>query len=244
MEDYTHTLRTREMRLPWDDPLHMLFYTLLQERATQVNYLNLGLATAGDTRSAMLSNSIDPVLAQVCRTIAVDEAAHYHFFLESARLFLYYFPSDAVLAMADVIRHFAMPAGDIIPDYDRFGAALHQAHVFSWRIHHRDVVTVALRQLGAASLRAVEAGIMRSREAPRPDGALQTTAIFDAIDHDHVERSVSRLFTRIEQYSVDSGVEHTVDATFHRARLAVADGSTSVNVATEGVSLNERLAGE
>ncbi len=244
MENYTDTLRKREMQLPWDDPLRMLFYTLFQERATQVNYLNLALVATGDMRSAVFSDAADPVLAQVCRTIAVDEAAHYHFFLEAARLFLYYFPADAVDAMADVIRNFAMPAGDIIPDYDRFGAALHETHIFSWRIHHRDVVTVALRQLGASSLRATEAGIMRSREAPRPDGALQTTTIFDAIDHDHVERSVSRLFGRIGQYAAESGVEHTIDATFQRARIELAEVGQNMNVTTADALGEEQLADE
>ncbi len=40
IEEYTQLLREKEWNLPWDDPLRTLFYTLFQERATQMNYLH------------------------------------------------------------------------------------------------------------------------------------------------------------------------------------------------------------
>ena len=39
------------------------------------------------------------MLAEVARTIAVDEAAHYNFFLEITRLFLYYYPARTLDAL-------------------------------------------------------------------------------------------------------------------------------------------------
>ena len=224
MEAYTDTLRGSEYALPWDDPLHMLFYTVFQERATQVNYLNLGLAAAGQPPSALLAGAEDPVLAQAARTIAIDEAAHYAFFLEAARLFVYYFPQDAIDAMTDVVRHFGMPAQDIIPEYEAFTRALHRSGVFSRRIYHTDVVGVALRHLGAANLRVVEDGLRRSRVVPDPNGNRVTTAIFDTIDHDRVEASVQRLFARIDTYAREAGVAHTLAGGFERARTAAATG--------------------
>ena len=223
MEDYTDALRKRAWDLPWDDPIHMLFYTVFQERATQVNYVNLGLALSEGMPDGPFAHSADPVLAQACRTIAVDEAAHYHFFLEAARLFLYYFPEEAGAAMADVVRHFGMPARDVIPDYAAFGAVLHQSGLFSRRIHYRDVVAVALKHLGADDIRYVEAGIRRSREAPAPDGTLRTTAIFDSIDHDHVERSVRRLFERTRAFAAEAGVAHTMNLQYRQARMVMPD---------------------
>jgi acyl-[acyl-carrier-protein] desaturase len=37
IEDYKHALRSQEWRLPWDDALHIVFYAVIQERATQLN---------------------------------------------------------------------------------------------------------------------------------------------------------------------------------------------------------------
>jgi acyl-[acyl-carrier-protein] desaturase len=225
LEEYTQSLRTGEWTLPWEDPLRMLFYTVLQERATQVNYLNLGLAAIGQSRLPLLANAGDPVLAAACRTIAVDEAAHYHFFLEAARLFLYYFPEEAVEALVDVIRHFAMPAISIIPGYDQFASTLHASGVFSRRIHYSDVIEIALKQLGVHGLRALEDGLRRARAVPASDGAMRTTAIFDSIDHHEVERRVERLFARVRDYTADAGVDHTLDLRFFVARKdAIADG--------------------
>lgn len=231
MEDYTDRLRAKAYQLPFEDPLRMLFYTVFQERATQVNYLNLGLAAAGKHSHPALAGATDAVLAQACRTIAIDEAAHYNFFLEAARLFLYYFPEDAASAMVDVIRHFSMPARDIIPDCDTFGAVLHETGVFTRRIHYRDVVQTALAQLGTEGVRAVEDGIRRSREAPTPDGAMRTTAIFDTIDHAFVERKVQRLFARVTEYGREAGVDHTMHTIFRLARTTLSTGASSSEVA-------------
>ncbi|MCE9559032.1 MAG: acyl-ACP desaturase, partial [Armatimonadetes bacterium] len=116
--EYGEALRNEEWRLPWDDPVHMLMYTVFQERATQVNYLNLGLIARGKGISPEVDT--DPVLEQVCKLIAADEAAHYHFFLECARMHLYFFPAQALEALANVVRHFAMPAANIIPNFNEF----------------------------------------------------------------------------------------------------------------------------
>lgn len=201
IEEYMGVLRDKQWKLPWDDPIHMLFYTVFQERATQVNYLNLGLVAKGEHTHPAFANDADPVLAQLCRTIAVDEAAHYNFFLEGARLFLYYFPEKAVEAIVDVLRHFAMPAGDLIPNYDKLAELLHRTTIYGAREHSRDVVKVALSQLGATALRAVEAGLRRSREVPdSDDGTLRRTAIFDSLDFGLVETKVKALFRKIGDF--------------------------------------------
>lgn len=214
MENYTDVLRKKAWDLPFEDPLRMLAYTVLQERATQVNYLNLGLVASGKPVSQTLLGAADPVLASACRTIAVDEAAHYNFFLEAARLFLYYFPEDMTEALVDVVRHFGMPAREIIPDYDRFGAVLHDHAIFSRRIHYRDVVKEALAQLGMADLKAVEDGIRQTRLVPAPDGSMRGTAIFETIDHDFVVGKVQRLFGRVNEYLDSAGVSHTMPLEF------------------------------
>lgn len=208
IEEYKHVLRSKEWELPWDNPLHMIFYTVIQERATQVNYLNTGLIAAGKDEKPEFANDTDPVLLQVAQTIAVDEAAHYHFFLEGARLFLYYYPAQALDALHDVIKFFAMPAGELIPDYDRFAEVVARAAVYGPREHIRDVLDVALAQMGVSGRLALRQGIKRIRQVPLlEDGNMVDTAIFDVLDYNGVAKKVQNLFGRIENYEKAVGFD-------------------------------------
>ena len=212
MEERTATLRASAYELPWDDALHMLFFTVLQERATYVVYHALERAARGETANERLGSVEDPVLAAACATIARDEAAHYHFFVEASRLFLYYFPEESVVALVDVIRHFAMPAGDIVPDYGAFTRVLHRAGLFGPRMHHRDVVSVALAHLGIPALRALEDGIRRTRTLP--DAADRDADIWQWADPVRVERAASTVFARVRRYAESAGVAHTMCTDF------------------------------
>jgi acyl-[acyl-carrier-protein] desaturase len=214
MENYTDQLRGQQWQLPWEDPMHIIFYTVFQERATQLNYINLGLVAKGQLEHEVFVDEVDPVLAAACRTIAIDEAAHYNFFLEGARLYLYYFPEEAVAAMADVLRHFSMPARDIIPDYDKFGEILHRTAIFGLRQHQRDVVRVALNNLGAENLRKVEDGIRRSREIPDENGTMRTSAIFETIDHEFIETRIKQMHGKVASYEAEIGFDEVSPTKF------------------------------
>jgi acyl-[acyl-carrier-protein] desaturase len=203
VREYGEALRNEEWRLPWDDPLHMLFYTVFQERATQVNYLNLGIVARGAGFSG--EADADPVLERACKLIAADEAAHYHFFLECARLHLYLFPAKALEALASVLRHFAMPAAEIIPNFSDFSETVMRIGVYGPRSFSRDVAKVALAQLGVESLRSVEAGIRRSREIPDEHGLFRTGAIFETLDYRRIEQKVRALFGKLLEYNVATG---------------------------------------
>lgn len=208
VKEYDEALRGQEWRLPWDDPLHMLYYTVFQERATQVNYLNLGIIARGEGFSG--ERDRDPVLEHACRLIAADEAAHYHFFLECGRMYLYFFPDRAMEALANVLRHFAMPAADIIPNFSQFSETVMRIGVYGPRSFSRDVAKVALSQLGLESLRKVEEGIRRSRLIPDIEGAFRTGAIFETLDYRTVEQKVKQLFSRLKAYNISVG-RHEVD---------------------------------
>jgi acyl-[acyl-carrier-protein] desaturase len=212
IEQRTAMLRAQTYEMPWDDALHMLFYTVLQERATYVVYRELQRAALGRRSDERLDSIQDPVLASVCATIARDEAAHYHFFLEAARLFLYYFPEDSVAALVDVVRHFAMPAGHLVPDYDTFTRALHEGGVFGPRTHYSDVVNVSLAHLGLPALRALEAGIRRTRQLPGDDG--RDMDVLGWVDAARIERAAQAAFTRAHTYASSSGVAHTLHTDF------------------------------
>jgi acyl-[acyl-carrier-protein] desaturase len=198
-------LRGQEWAIPWEDPVHMIFYTVFQERATQVNYLNMAAIARGETGKAALAGDVDPVLAEMSKVIAIDEAAHYNFFLEGARLYLYYYPVQAIEAMYDVITHFAMPAGHLIPDYNSFAEVVARAGIYGPREHSRDVVQHALNNLGFAGRKAVEAGIKRGRMVPDENGNMRDSAIFDGIDFPSIANKVKRVFGRIREHEEEVG---------------------------------------
>ncbi|RYG48599.1 fatty acid desaturase [bacterium] len=205
LRDYMGQLRGGAWKLPWEDPMHMIFYTVFQERATQVNYLNLANIARGKSEVEGFRGVHDPVLDHASRVIAADEAAHYNFFLEGARLYLYYYPTKALECMVDVIRHFAMPAGNIIPNYDQFAELVHRAAVYGPREHAKDVVAIALKNLGVAGRKALETGIKKGRMIPDENGNLRDSAIFEGIDFPHVRSAVRRIFGKIEKYEREVG---------------------------------------
>lgn len=205
IESYKYALREKEWELPWDNPLHMLFYTVIQERATQVNYLNTGLIARGKSKIAELRGDEDPVLASAAQVIAIDEAAHYNFFLEGARLYLYYYPAQALEALHEVIQFFAMPAGDLIPGYDKFAEAAVAARVYGPREYVRDVLDVALKNLGLEGRKALLNGIKRIRQVPTEDGTMRDTAVVDTLDYKQIEKKVQQLFGRVTKYEEQTG---------------------------------------
>jgi acyl-[acyl-carrier-protein] desaturase len=204
---YKEDLRSSVHRSLWEgDALRNLVYTVFQERATQLNYLNLLKIACGKSEKPQHRGDADPVLAKVAQTIAVDEAAHYNFFLEGVRLFLYYYPQRTLEAIRDVITHFTMPAHDIVPDWDAFNYAVYKAGVYGPREYARDVVQIVFRNLGIESRKKLEEGIKRGRLVPdKLDEGKQQTAIWDSFDYGLVEGDVRRLHDKVIAYEKEIG---------------------------------------
>ena len=206
MEDYMDRLREKEWKLPFEDSLRILFYQVVQERATQVNYLNMALIAQGELTPELFARENDPVLAQVSRTIAVDEAAHYKFFQEVFRLFLYYVPDEAVDAILYVVNHFYMPGGALLPDGKVFFEALFRARVYGPRQYATDVLDPVFKSMGLPNRRKLETAVRASREVPGPDGGIEGTAIFKSLDFHQIEAAVRKTFQRIELYENSAGI--------------------------------------
>ena len=226
IEWYTDDLRASTWTLPFDGPIHMILYTVFQERATQLNYMNLAEVTRGNSAKPQFAGDKDPLLAQACKLIAVDEAAHYDFFLEGARLYLYYYPEETLSALVDVLRHFNMPAGKLIPNFDLFMKTVYEGGIFGPRMYAREVVPAALSQLGVSSMRDIERGIKRTRRVPGEDGAMRDTAIFDepfdarsasGFDFSVVESAVIRLFERVGKFEQEIGISDIAPTRFVRS---------------------------
>ena len=205
IEEYKYLLRSKEWQAPWDSALYNLIYTVFQERATQLNYLNLAKIVSGKSDKVHLQGNEDPILTKVAQTIAVDEAAHYNFFLECARLFLYYYPEKTLEAIKDVIHHFAMPAYNLVPDWAGFSETVYKAGIYGPRELQRDVIQVVFRNMGIESRKKLEEGIKRTRIVPLEGGGELGTAIWDSFDYGLVEGDVRRLYTRVADYEQEIG---------------------------------------
>jgi acyl-[acyl-carrier-protein] desaturase len=212
IEEYGGSLREGEWALPWDDPCRMAIYALFQERATQLNYLNMALIARGDSLRPEATGERDPVLEQVAIKIAADEAAHFSFFLEITRLHLYYYPAQTLESISDVIEHFAMPALDLLPDMNRFASALYRLGIYGPRQYTRDVLQVVLSNLGISSRRALEDDVRSCRDAHSHDEHEWDTSRFSALDYSAVETAVRHLCARVEAYEREIGLDE-VDRT-------------------------------
>jgi acyl-[acyl-carrier-protein] desaturase len=202
LEDYRHQLRGREWELPWEDPLHLITYTVFQERATQLNYLNMGKIATGEGEKI---NEPDPVLAKVSATIAADEAAHYNFFLEGLRLYMYYYPLESLEAIRDVLGRFAMPAQNLMPNWEEFFEAAYKNAIYGPRQYARDVVAFVFKSLGIEGRKALEEGIKRTREIPDEEGQMRTSAIWETLDPSKISSQVERMHNRIQDFEKSFG---------------------------------------
>ncbi|MEK6784173.1 MAG: acyl-ACP desaturase [Nitrospirota bacterium] len=188
IEDYSMALRQQRWSPPWDGPIEMLFYAVFQERATQLTYLDM----AGLFKSSTYGTGDgDPVLYKAAMAVAVDEAAHYRFFLEGARLYLYYFPEESLEALQHVINCFEMPAMELIDDYAYFKAALIRRKLYSRAKYSKQVIAHSLRNLGIGHVR-----LLRDWK----DSGAGVTTVVSANEH-----HVRSIFAKIKQYESDMG---------------------------------------
>lgn len=207
IREYKERLIAQKWTLPFPDAITNLVYTVFQERATQLNYLGLMNIAKGGSTKPHLHKQQDPVLAQVANTIAVDEVAHYNFFLEGVRLYLYYYPQKTLEAIRHVIQNFSMPAAHLVPDWDKFFETVYKAGIYGPREFGRDVVQIVFRNLGIESRRKLEEGIKATRQVPDFEGdQQQQTAIWSSFDYGLIEGDVRRLHVRIAKYEEEVGL--------------------------------------
>ncbi len=205
IEQYTKELRANAWTAPFDTPLEMLFYTVFQERATQLIYLKTAALTRSSFSPVSDQNSYDPVLTKIATTIAFDEAAHYDFFLALARVHLYYFPQESMEAMVSVLRSFVMPAARIMPNYDAFINVLYESRLFGPTVYGREVAKPALAALGIESIKALEEGLLQTKSSFSIEG-VDCPPPFACCDFAVLESTVRNLFDRVGRYESDVGL--------------------------------------
>lgn len=85
------------------DPVKLLAYVVIQEQATKVSHLGIGLAAKDD----------DPVVFSIMKRIAAEEFKHHMAYLAIFKAALLADPNHALQALHSVIRRFAMPGNGI-----------------------------------------------------------------------------------------------------------------------------------
>jgi acyl-[acyl-carrier-protein] desaturase len=188
----------------------MLTYTVFQERATQLTYMNFGALARGEGSPEQYGDAIDPVLESACMTLAGDEAAHYSFFGNGLRLYLYYFPMETLDAIHDVLAHFAMPAQDVIPNWQAVAEAIYRTGVYGPKQFGRNVLVPVFKSLSLKGKKAIEAGLKRSRSVPDGDGAQLKTALWDAFEPVGIRIKAQRIHDKIVEYEAGYG-RHALD---------------------------------
>ncbi len=94
-------------KAPHDDPFQLFTYTVLQERATQIFYQSLARSIT------------DPLLQEILRKIAQDEARHCFFFTEIMKQEISARSTSAIPLLQDTLARFHMPLANMLENYKR-----------------------------------------------------------------------------------------------------------------------------
>jgi acyl-[acyl-carrier-protein] desaturase len=211
LDAYTESLRENQWTPPWDDPIRMLLYTVFQERATELIYLNTGTYLKVENQEDASALASDSVLMKVISTIAKDEAAHYNFYLEAARLCLHYLPEETLPALVDVLRNFTMPAASIIPNYSAFIGELYTAGIFGRQQYARDVVESALGKLGIDARQSFQGRLFSRRRVCGDKNTNDELEPSVPIQHDVLREFVMHLVQRLNLYEQEVGLSAVID---------------------------------
>lgn len=151
MAEYNARLLARRWELPFETSRQMLVYTVLQERATQLNYLRLARAC---------HDAKDPALHRILKLIAGDEGVHHGHFIACVRHHLDRDRSGTVADIEHVLRNFRMPISDEIPGWQRHQVLVAKHEIYSNRSFVQDVMHPSLKRLAVtrAELRQVRRG--------------------------------------------------------------------------------------
>ncbi len=134
-----------------DDLLRSLAYVSFQELATRISHRNTGKITQ------------DPLCDQLLARIALDENLHMIFYRNLLGAALEIAPNQAMRAITEVVRSFAMP-GSTIEDFTRKSVQIALAGIYDLRIHRDDVLNPVLRSWGVFDLAGLDEDGEKARD--------------------------------------------------------------------------------
>ncbi len=150
VKQFVRALLGEEWKLPFDNPRQMIIYTMIQELATRLNYLNLRERARQEG---------DQALFRLLGWVAADESAHFHFFRQGVQAYLEREPDDTLKDINWVFKQFDMPAQAIIPDWEERGRQIEEAGIFGPRMFVQKVREPILKDLGIDRKQLKQAGM-------------------------------------------------------------------------------------
>jgi hypothetical protein len=105
----------KEFALPYEHPIQAFTYTLIQEKATQLFY------------QRFLSVVTEPVLRQLLRRLARDEARHFAFYAHLVSEYVERDGGRVLPHLKHVIRTFQMPLATTLAGYRRWALRIADA---------------------------------------------------------------------------------------------------------------------
>ena len=140
MADLHSDVVSHEWDLPYDDNRVMLCYTLVQELATWLHYVQL--------RKIVQAEGGCPALQRVLTLVSIDERAHYDFFRRMVAIYLEFDREGTLEALRRVVNTFAMPSIHMLTDSKARIAAVKDMFIFDDHIYLDQVVAPVLDHLG------------------------------------------------------------------------------------------------
>jgi acyl-[acyl-carrier-protein] desaturase len=127
-----------EWELPTDDVRGLACYTMSQELATWLHYRNL----------RNLIGETDPALAKLLTLVAIDERAHYDFYVKVMKLHLEDDRQATLEQLKRVLNGFAMPATHMMADSANRQAKVRSLNIFNEDLFYSDVLMPIMEALG------------------------------------------------------------------------------------------------
>lgn len=125
----------------WDaDPYRVFVYTSLQERATQISHANVG----------RLAGEYEPLIGEVLRNVASEEARHYTFYRTIFKEVLARDPNRALASAAEIMPSIDMP-GIAMPHFREMADVIRRAGIYG----PRDYLKIVEEQIRFWAIEAV-----------------------------------------------------------------------------------------
>ncbi len=147
-----------EWELPTDDVRGLACYTMSQELATWLHYRNLRLLVEGT----------DPALSKLLAVVAVDERAHYDFYVKVLRLHLRDDRAGTVEQLRRVLNDFKMPATHLLADSVQRINAVKNLNIFNEKVFYAGVYLPILEALDIDKNEMKNQAIQKKSLPPAP----------------------------------------------------------------------------
>jgi acyl-[acyl-carrier-protein] desaturase len=139
MADMEGRVFSYEWQLPHDNGRAMVCYTMVQELATWLHYVNL---------RKVVGEGGDPALYKLLNLVAIDERAHYDFFKRLVQIYLEDDRAGTLEQLRRVLNYFAMPAVHLLADSRKRMEEVKSLRIFDYDIYYYQVFEPIVQALG------------------------------------------------------------------------------------------------